>query len=161
MGIEGFGYKNASEIHREISLFLPDFQNFKNPKRQAQQPKIEGSFNPIKPVASKLKKSNKIYPFLLSTSNIEHTYRSIPFTDWVKGAKKIFPDRTLEINPVDARKFHIEDGEEVVVSSNGFEKIWPVRIAPEISSGMLHITLPQAEIIGSNPHPVKIRKKNV
>lgn len=161
MGIEGFSYKNASEIHREISMFVPEFQNFKNPRRQAKPLKIEGYFNRLESQFPKAKKPDREYPFLLCTSTIEHTYRGIPLTVWVKGARKIFPERTLEISPVDARKFHIEEGDEITVTSKWFEKVWPVRIAAELSSGMLHVTLPQTEIIGSNPHPVKIRKKNV
>ena len=161
MGVEGFNYKNAAEIHREISMLLPEFGNFKSPKRQAKPLKFEGDFNSFEPKVSKAKKPDKKHPFLLCTSNIEHSYRGIPLTVWVKGAKKIFPEKTLEISPEDARKFRIEEGEEVTVTSNWFEKVWPVRIAPELSNGMLHITLPQAEIMGYNPHPVKIRKNNV
>jgi len=161
MGIEGFSYKNASEIHREISMLVPEFQNFKNPRRKARPLKIEGDFNHFESKVSKVKKPDKKYPFLLCTSNIEHTYRGAPLTGWVKGAKKIFPERTLDISPEDARKFHIEEGEEITVTSKWFEKVWPVRVASELCSGMLHVTLPQAEIISSNPHPVRIRKNNV
>jgi predicted molibdopterin-dependent oxidoreductase YjgC len=160
MGFEGFGYKNVAEIHREISMLVPEFDNFKNPKRQAKALKLEVNFNSFEPKV-KAKKPDKQFPFLLCTSNIEHSYRGIPLTVWVKGAKKIFPQRTLEISPEDANKLRIEEGEEITVTSNWFQKDWPVRIAPELSSGILHITLPQAEIMGYNPHPVKIRKKNV
>jgi formate dehydrogenase alpha subunit len=160
MGFEGFSYKSSAEIHREISALVPEFGNFKNPKRQAKPLKFEADFNSFEP-KTKAKKPNKQYPFLLCTSNIEHSYRGIPLTVWVKGAKKIFPERTLEISPEDAKKLRIEEGEKITVTSNWFEKVWPVRIAPELNGGILHITLPQAEIMGYNPHPVKIRKKNV
>ena len=160
MRFEGFNYKSAAEIHQEISMSVPEFGNFKNPKRQAKSLKLDADFNNFEPKA-KGKKPDKQYPFLLCTSNVEHSYRGVPLTVWVKGAKKIFPERILEISPEDAKQLRIEDGEEITVTSNQFEKDWPVRIAPELSSGMLHITLPQTEFMGYNPHPVKIRKKNV
>ena len=140
---------------------MPDFQNFKNPKRNAKPLKIEGSINYKESKILKSKKRDSKYPLLLCTSTIEHTYRGIPITDWVKGAKKIFPERLLEISPDDARKFGIEEGKEVRVSSKTFEKVWPVRITPDISCGMIHITLPPTESISSNPYPVNIRMNNV
>jgi formate dehydrogenase alpha subunit len=161
MGFEGFNYKSTSEIHREIFTFVPEFESFKNPKRQSKALTIEGGFNHSESKPSMVKKQDKKYPFLLCTSNIEHSYRGVALTTLVKGAKKIFPERILEICPEDAKKIHIEEGEEIIVTSQSFEKIWPVRISSDLSSGMLHITLPQDEIISSNPHPVKIRKKNV
>ena len=67
----------------------------------------------------------------------------------------------MEINPEDAKKAKISQGDEIVVTSAHFEKTWPVRIVSEQPQGMLHVALHQGESVGPNPHPVRIRKKNV
>jgi len=73
----------------------------------------------------------------------------------------IFPENTLDISPQDAIKAGISTGDKVVVTSNGFEKIWTAKIDEKQSPGILHIALQPMESLGPNPHPVSIRKSDV
>jgi formate dehydrogenase alpha subunit len=161
MGIKGFNFKSPREIHQEISSLVEQFGDFDNPKREPAALKCQGEFIITETKFTGMKSPTKKFPFLLSTSVTEHTHRGIPLSRWVEGAKKIFSEGALDISPQDARKARIEEGDEVVVTSTQFKKIWPARIASELAPGMLHITLPLGKSIGPNPHPVRIRKKHV
>jgi anaerobic selenocysteine-containing dehydrogenase len=88
-------------------------------------------------------------------------HRGFPLSTWVEGARMLFPEGVLSMSSDDAKKARIADGDKVLVRSANFEKTWPVRIVSEQPKGTLHVTLRQGESVGSNPHRVRIRKKNV
>lgn len=161
MGVKGFEYQHTGKIHNEISSSVKRFGNFKRPDRKPKSLKCDGFFTPLENAFDGKKEADNNYPFLLTTSGIEHSYRGIALSNYVEGAKKIFAERTLRINPKDAKKARIENGDEVIVISPEFKKVWPARISPELMPGILHIALPQSETIGPNPHHVKIRKNHV
>jgi predicted molibdopterin-dependent oxidoreductase YjgC len=156
----GFDFSGASEIHAEISGLVKGFGDFDNPERKAVPMTCEGELTISPTKTARTKKSDKNFPFLLTTSVIEHTYRGFPLSLWVEGAKKIFADGMVDLNPQDAQKAGISPGDEIVVASEHFEKIWPVRIKIDQPEGALHVTLHPGEAIRPNPHPVRIRKKD-
>jgi len=161
MGIKGFDFSNAREIHEEISSLVKGFGDFDNTKRKASPMIYEGQLNIPETSTSGTKRADKKFPFLLSVSVGEHTYRGFPLSTWVEGLRKLFTEGIIDINPEDAKKSGISQGDEVIVISAHFEKIWPAKVLNEQPQGTLHVTLPQGESIGNNPHPVKIRKKDV
>lgn len=65
------------------------------------------------------------------------------------------------MNPEDAKKARLEEGDKVVVTSEHFKKVWPVKLTPELSRGILQVNLLNNELIGPNPYPVRIRKSHV
>jgi predicted molibdopterin-dependent oxidoreductase YjgC len=161
MGTKGFDFSSASEIHEEIASLVKGFGDFENTKRIAGSLICEGklTISPAKPPG--VKKKDKEFPLLLNTSVAEHTYRGLPLSTWVEGLEVLFPEGKIKINPEDAQKFGISDGDEVAVTSDRFEKVWVARILSEQPPGALQVTLRQSESIGPNPFPVKIRKKDV
>jgi formate dehydrogenase alpha subunit len=166
MGMKGFDFSNPGEIHEEISCLVRGFGDFGTKREIASDfgtgsliYKVEPSISPTK--VSKTKRTNQKYPFVLITSVIEHTYLGFPLSNWVEGLRKLFIEGVIHINSEDARKTGISQGDEVVVTSAHFEKIWPARILSDQPQGILHVTLHQGESIGANPHPVRIRKKDV
>jgi len=161
MGAKGFDFSSASEIHEEISSLVKGFGDFDNPARKATSLICEGELALPQTKSAMRKKTDKKFPFLLNTSVVEHTYRGFPLSTWVEGARKLFAEGTVDINSEDAGKVKISQGDEVVVTSAHFERTWPVRILGEQPQGTLHVTLRQGESVGPNPHPVRIRKKDV
>jgi formate dehydrogenase alpha subunit len=161
MGIKGFDFSSASEIHEEIANLVKGFGDFDNPERIPGSLICEGEFTISQIKHSSPKKKDTKFPFLLNTSVIEHTYRGFPLSTWVEGLKVIFPEGRIEINPEDAQKFEISDGDQVLVTSDRFEKAWVAKVSSDQSPGTLHVTLPPAESLGPNPFLVKIRKKDV
>ena len=161
MGKAGFDFSNISEIHEEISHVVKGFGDFDNTERKPTSLICEGKLNIPKTRYSATKKKSKKFPLLLNTSIVEHTYKGFPLSIWVEGARKLFTEGMVDINLKDAKKVGISQGDEVVVTSANFEETWPARILSEQPQGTLHVTLRQGESVGPNPHPVRIRKKDV
>lgn len=161
MGARGFDYSDAREIRKEISSLVKGFGDYDGIKRKPSSLMCEGKLSIPKSECPSTKKTNKKFPLLLNTSIVEHVYRGFPLSNWVEGAQTLFAEGIVDVSPEDARKARISQGDEVVVTSAGFKKIWPARILSQQTRGTLHVTLRQSESIGANPHRVKIRKKNV
>ena len=161
MGKEGFDFSTISEIHAEISGLVNGFGSLDNLERKVIPLTCEEELAIPQTEPLRIKKENKNFPFLLTTSVMEHTYRGFSFSHWVEGAGKLFAEGIVDINTEDAQKVGITSGDEVVVTSELFEKIWPARITSDQPEGTLHVTLHQGESIKPNPHPVRIKKKDV
>ncbi|MFH0930411.1 MAG: molybdopterin-dependent oxidoreductase, partial [Candidatus Zixiibacteriota bacterium] len=161
MGEKGFDFSNPEEIHKEISSIIKGFGDFNNIERKAGPLICEGELiiSQSRP-KGKTKTKNGV-PFILNNSLAEHSYRGFSLTTWVEGARKIFNEGLIDLNPEDANKNGISEGDEVVVTSAQFEKVWLARISNDQLQGTLHVTLRQGEVVGPNPHPVRIRKKDV
>jgi predicted molibdopterin-dependent oxidoreductase YjgC len=160
MGKSGFDYGSASDVYREICSLVEGFGDFENPSREPRRLVAEADFVTAGAAARTSPKGNGL-PFLLSASAVEHDYHGFPLSAWVGGAKKLFAEGVLDINPKDAAANGITDGDEVVISSNRIEHVWPARIMPDQPVGVLHVVLRQGESINPNPHHVNLRKKNV
>ena len=98
---------------------------------------------------------------MLSSSIVEHTHRGMALSTWVDGSRAIFRAGVIDINPEDARKIRVTDGDEVTVNGDDFKLTWPVRLEKEQPRGTLFVVLPHGESINANPQPVRLRKKNV
>ncbi|MEW6410967.1 MAG: molybdopterin-dependent oxidoreductase [Candidatus Zixiibacteriota bacterium] len=159
MKADGLAYKNAGDIHKEIAGVVEGFGNFNKPPRKAQPLKMKAELNLVKAKKAGAKAKDANYPFMLSMAVTEHTHRGFPLSAWVDGTKTLFLEERVDISPADAKKAKLSDGDEVIVSSTGFEKVWPVRVKPEQADGTLHVCLRHAEAMNPNPHPVKIKRK--
>ena len=157
MGKSGFDFKNVNEIRKEISGFI---EEFKTVNRKPVKFAVEEKLN-LKTSSRTSGKTEKKYPFLLITSVSEHIYKGFSLVDKVEGLKKLFSEKVLYINPDDAEKTKLSDGDTVLVSSSVFEKVLTAKISREQPQGFLNVTLRQEELIPENPHAVKIRKKDV
>ncbi len=161
MGKSGFDFSNVKEIQEEIASLIKGFRDIESLNRQAIPLKCEGELTLPKYKSKEKKKKDQRFPLLLYISVAEHTYRGFSLTSRVEGLRKLLGEETLHLNPEDARKSGISQGDEVLVTSAHFEKVWPVKISSQQPPGTMHITLHQIESIGPNPHPTRIRKKDV
>jgi len=161
MGGKGFDFSNPREIHKEISSIVKGFGDFDKAERRAGPLICEGELTISQTKPKETKRVNKGFPFILNTSLSEHSYRGFSLTTWVEGTRKLFDDGIIVLNPEDAKKAGISQGDEVIVTSAQFEKVWVAKISDDQSQGTLHVTLLQDEAVGPNPHPVRIRKKDV
>jgi predicted molibdopterin-dependent oxidoreductase YjgC len=161
MGKEGFDFSSARQIHREITCVVKGFGSFNKPQRKASLLQWKGELKVPRRKTSGGAKATRQLPFLLHISSVEHIYRGFPLTAWVAGAREIFPQGTVDMNPEDARKAGISQGDAVVVSSDHFQKTWTVHIVDEQPPGTLHVTLRESASLGANPQRVKVKKKDV
>ncbi|OEU69360.1 MAG: hypothetical protein BA863_18265 [Desulfovibrio sp. S3730MH75] len=161
MGYEGFDYKSVKDIQKEIAAIVPDFKDYNKPSRNPNPIKCDGKFTISENGVSHTSKKSTKYPFLLTTSVVEHSYRGFPLSRYVSGAKVIFPEGVIEINSIDAGKAKINTGDDIIVESKTLQRNWKAKIVAEQPQGTVHVRLWYGEAIGQNPHAVSIRKKNV
>ncbi len=161
LGVGGFDYATVNDVHKEIAKLVDGFKDLKKPERKARPlaGKAQLSLPTSKPV--KAAKADKKMPFIFSVTHTEHSHRGFPLSGLVAGACMLFSDETLDINPDDARKAKIQDGDTVEVISAGCKRTWPARIVKEQAPGTLHVALCHNEAVNPNPQPVRIRKTNV
>jgi formate dehydrogenase alpha subunit len=161
MGKKGFDFSSARQIHREISRSIPGLGSFHRPKRKAITFAWQGKMKIPRPKVSGKVKAGKRVPFILHASSVEHAYRGFPLTALVEGARKIFPQDMVDINPKDAQKKGLSQGDAVAVSCDRFQETWIANIVDEQPPGTLHVTLHQSPSLGANPHRVEVKKKDV
>ncbi|HOD65076.1 MAG TPA: molybdopterin-dependent oxidoreductase [candidate division Zixibacteria bacterium] len=160
MGAAGFAFGSAREIHEEIATLIEGFDAFDAPARAPHRwPLAECDL----PAAASAPRSDgsATNPFLLLTTNLEHTHRGFAMADRVAGLSRLYPLRVVEMNPVDARTMGIADGETVAVTAEGLDRCWPVCVTAAQPEGLLHVVLPPGELDGANPRRVQVRKCHV
>jgi formate dehydrogenase alpha subunit len=139
MGEKGFEFQNTSEIMDEINLLTPIYagitydrieyiglqwpcRDLDDPgtpflhKGKFARPNGKGQFVPLvyKPSAEV---ADKKYPLILTTDRSLYHYHSSTMTKRVEGLIELNPVEQLMINPHDAERYGIEDGQWVEVSS--------------------------------------------
>jgi len=140
---------------------MPGIGNFDDPERNVVPLTCEVKLVIPRDRSARKKAVDRKFPLLLYASAVEHTYRGYPLAAWVEGLRRLLSDGVVSIHPDDAERSGLCEGDEVIVTSSRFERVWPVKIAVEQPRGTMHVTLPPGDPIGSNPHPVRIRKKDV
>lgn len=160
MGVKGFNFKSVAEIHNEMASVIDQFKKFNKIDRKPVKLKFNlKNSSPLKKPTGKSKKT--AYPFTLTTRVVEHIYRGMPLSTWVDGSRKIFSEGIVAMNPEDARKAKLKDGDVISVHSDSLKRIWPITIDPGQPAGTLFVILGQGESILPNPQPVKIRRSHV
>ncbi len=158
LNINGFEFKSIDEISREMSEVISGFEVIRNLTRKPYPLNCTAELEIDNKKKSANKKNNSQYPLWLYVANSEHTHRGFPLSAHVDGAKKIFSEGYLILNPIDARKYRIGKDDLVDVNSVNFKEIWPAKISAEQPEGSLYISLPAGGMININPRPVRIKK---
>lgn len=99
-----------------------------------------GKFTPVeyKPAAEL---PDKEYPFYLTTGRILYHYHGGTMTRRVDGLNELAPSGLLEVNPADAAKLGLEDGEVVRVSSRRGSITPEVEITDRVKPGLMFIAM--------------------
>jgi len=161
LGRPGFEFASAQDVRKEISALVPGFGD---PMEPTRRPGLLPAGVPSAVFAARRGKpgqTGRSAPYSLSISLAEHTYHGYSLSLWVEGAARIFVEETLDINPDDAAALGLSPGERVVVTAEGFERTWPVRIHREQRPGTAHVVLHPGQELAANPYPVSIRKADV
>ena len=143
MGYEGFEYKRLSQIRKEMMKVVPAFAGasdslFEKGKEMFfQEGKEEkGRFIPIE-YKSPPSKARKEFPFsLLLDYNLDY-YRSLSLSTRIKGMRIIRDSRWIKINPEDAKKLKLNDGEEIEVGSGPRRTKGLAKISDAIPRGII------------------------
>ena len=167
MGEEGFAYESASEIMDEINRLTPiyggityqriDDVGLQWPCRDEDDPGTKflhdgqfarpnglGQFVPLT-----YKESAEIaddeYPLILTTDRSLYHYHSSTMTRRVEGLVDMDPEEWLKINPADAERFEIEDGEWVEVLSRRGRVRVRAKVTDTLPVGVTSMTFHFAE----------------
>ena len=153
-----FDYKNSGEIMSEIASLTPQYAGISHArlgKKGLQWPVLsadhlgtqflhEGVFTRGKGCfqsidhTSPAELPNEEFPFLLSTGRKLEHYNVMSRKS---GALEIYsPEELAELNPQDAEKLDISDGERVKVSSRRGELETKVRITDRVPPGLFFMT---------------------
>lgn len=139
MGASGFDFKDVSEIVREINSLTPSYagitydriekEGIQWPCPDSKHPGTKflhgkkfatgsgkGRLFPLLYKAS-VELPDKDYPLLLTTDRSLYHYHTSTMTGRVSGLRDIEDSEYLRINPEDAKKMGVEEGELVIVNS--------------------------------------------
>ena len=139
MGEKGFDFASPSEIMDEINAVTPIYAGITyerieevglqwpcrsqdDPgtqylhKGKFARPNGKGHFNPVEyKISAEI--ADEEYPLILTTDRSLYHYHSATMTRRVAGLEELDSNEWLKINPADAAKFGIEDGQWVEVTS--------------------------------------------
>lgn len=134
MGKGGFDYATVEDVQAEIGSVVPGFG--------------DGRVEPLPTVTlagvnidgeSRGGNGDRLPTVTMILD--EHLFRGYPLSRWVGGLRVIQPVDALYVNPADADRLGLVDGENVVASADGFERVWPVIIDNEQPSGHARVAV--------------------
>lgn len=158
MNKKGFDATTVTELQAEIASVVAGFGDGRRIEELPITPlmaEIAGAKAAATPPGG-----NGDSSLVLRMALAEHVYRGYPLSRWVGGMRTILPLDTISINPADAARAGIADRDQVVVSANGFERIWPAVVDDGQPSGEIRVTVNHDELNGGNGISVSIRKKD-
>lgn len=104
----------------------------------------KGKFHPID-YRSPAELPDDYYPFILTTGRLYYHFHTRTMTGRSKGLNEIVPEAFVEINPDDAARLGIEDGEYVKITSRRGSIDIRARVTDRVKSGVIFIPFHFAE----------------
>jgi formate dehydrogenase alpha subunit len=161
IGKAGFEFGCAADVYEELSGLIDGMEKFDALTRAPRALTGLGGVAAAQAPYMQGHETDEDYPFMLTAAAAEHSHRGFPLSRWVEGSKLLLTDGVLEINPLDAQRAGISNGDYAVVESNTLKMEWPARITPDQPERTLRVALVDFEMVNANPQPVKIRRKDV
>ena len=165
MGAKGFHFDHPSQIMEEIATVMPDYSGITYERLEGSglQWPCPGDDHRGTPIlysdkfangkgrftALKYKPSAELpdenYPLILTTEcSLYHLYTKV-LTSKVRGLEVLSPKETVEMNPLDAAKLGINDGDVVKVISRRGELTSRAKVTEVVASGVVSMNLHLAE----------------
>jgi anaerobic selenocysteine-containing dehydrogenase len=102
------------------------------------------------------------FPYLLVQERTPHAIHNVSLSQVTAGMAEIVPEETIIMNPVDASKVGLSDGDPVLVESADHSKTFPLKLQNIISPGIVFLlTHARTPVFNTNPCPVHLRRKDV
>ena len=170
MGFSGFNFNTAEEVYKEycqmtkntnidISYLnynrlkyegtfqwpVPDYGHPGTPRlftdKKFYTPSQKAIFNLPAVIENTSEKPNDKFPFILTTGRIRDQWHTMTKTGKVARLLSHIPNPLLEINPIDAFKTGIENGDIVVVSSKNGEVRVKANVTDTIKEGVVFLPM--------------------
>jgi len=143
MGYGGFNYKRPSQIMKEIIKVIPAFGKVSYSLLEKgkevfvyEEKRERKEFVPLEYTHSPLQTS-KEFPFCLLPDYSLDYYRSLNLSKEIKGLRIIRDSRWFKINPEDAKKLKIKEGEGIEVESASLKIKGIARITETVLRGVI------------------------
>ena len=144
------GKKDIKFTYKGISKLIPKKLEMRFP------------FVKRKPLKIKASPPNTSFPLLLIQEKNPHIFYNISLSKNIRDMREIVTEGAIIMNPTDALKMKIQDGDSIFVKSDIYEKIYPVILRKIIPQNfLLLITSSRTFDFNPNPCPVHIRRNNV
>jgi anaerobic selenocysteine-containing dehydrogenase len=143
-------------LFRSISQVIGDDRFGREPQRIPVPLHMDGNMMVTESQPDNGSRDNSGFPFYLTVSAVEHSYRGFPLSTWVEGSRMLLTEGVLEINPKDAREAGIEQGDKITITSSHLERTLPARLVKEQRPGTLHASLRDYSCFNPNPQRVRI-----
>lgn len=102
------------------------------------------------------------FPHLLIQERTPHAVHNVSLSKIIAGMGEIIPEDTIVMNPIDASKIGLSDGDFVCVESADKTKRYPLKLQKIISPGFVFLfTHSRTHVFNTNPCPVHLRRENV
>jgi len=145
MGRSNIGFsskENARFIPKEFSIQLPTI-NIKTRKKKVSTP-------------------DTAFPYLLIQERTPHAIHNVSLSKTITDMGVILPEDTVIMNPLDADRLGMADGDSVLVETMEKEQTYPLRLQSLIKPGFIFLlTHRRGHIFDTNPCPVHLRRTNV
>ena len=92
---------------------------------------------------------DEIYPLILTTGRVGAHYHTGTMTRHSWGLNMVHPEESLEINPIDAKKLDINDGDSIRVSSRRGNLVTKANVTTKVPEGTTFITFHFTETPGN------------
>jgi anaerobic selenocysteine-containing dehydrogenase len=104
-----------------------------------------------------------LYPYVLVQERTPHLFQGAGLSRFVPGMRSIAPEDTLVVNPADAARIGLGDGDSVCVESQGDgTKTFPVTLRKNVAPGFLYLAATSKDLtFSTNPCPVSLRRSSV
>ncbi len=111
---------------------------------------------------AKVSSPDTYFHYLLVQERTPHAIHNVSLSQVIAGMAEIVPEDTIVMNPVDASKVGLSDGDSVLVESADHSKTFPLKLQSIISPGIVFLlTHARTPVFNSNPCPVHLRRENV
>jgi formate dehydrogenase alpha subunit len=163
----GWQFKSASEIMEEIASLTPQYagvtyerlegKGLQWPVLNKEHPgtpilhtvqfsRGKGFFSPVEH-QEPAELTDKQYPFWLTTGRILQHYHTGAMTRRVPGLEQLAPEERIELNPDDAAKLGVNDGDWLKVSSRRGEVEARAWVTERVGHGVVFMTFHYAEAL--------------
>lgn len=142
------GNKEITFTQKDIAGQIPNKLNLKLPETK---PRKKVKVNP----------PDSFLPYLLIREKTPHAFHNVSLSKIIAGMEAILPEETLLLNPEDAVKLGLNNGDTIVVDSTDIKKEYPLQLQDIVSPGFVFLLSHAVTPFKSNPCPVHLRRKHV
>lgn len=157
IGNKNFAYKNSRDVLKDVKNAVPAFKK-KSLANIKKEKKEEPKFVPLKPLKDE-PEDRKKFPFLLCSDYSLDTYRNLILSEEARGFEMIRNSRWIKINPQDAKRLKIENGEAVIAESTQGKRAGEAKITDEVPKGVVKTCFLWRERAEEFRYPIPVKIK--